>query len=287
MQLKSKKILGVDITVESKENILEYVRKYLIEAPSSKYQAQKKTVKPLVIYTPNPEIINYAVKNPDFKKAVNTAQISIPDGAGTVWALKKQYKMKIPKITGVDFMDDLCKMSSEYAVTTGLIGGGKGVALKTLKCLREKYPKLKGMVFEEIKMEVGSKKSEVGNKKNIKFNDNQKISGFDFNGKEISSEKYFAKLAKEILRKRIRILFVALGFPKQEYFINQLKLEIPLILMSVGGAFDYISGNTPRAPLWMRERGLEWLYRLIKEPWRIKRQLQGAGFFWRVMIESR
>jgi N-acetylglucosaminyldiphosphoundecaprenol N-acetyl-beta-D-mannosaminyltransferase len=274
MRLKSKKILGVDITVDSKDNILEYVRKYLIKAPSAKHQAQKKTVKPLVIFTPNPEIINFAAKNPYFRKIVNTAQINIPDGAGTVWAVKKQQKLQIPKISGVDFMNDLCKEASDNAVMTGLIGGRKGVALKTLKCLREKYPKLKGEVFEIPKMEFSIL--------NFQFSINKSNSNF---------QKYLKNLAKIIIKKKIGIFFVALGFPKQEYFINQLKLEIgnwkleiPLILMSVGGAFDYLSGKTPRAPLWMRERGLEWLYRLIREPWRIKRQLEGAGFFLKILF---
>ena len=62
--------------------------------------------------------------------------------------------------------------------------------------------------------------------------------------------------------------------------------EKPLVLMAVGGSFDYISGRVKRAPVWMRNRGLEWLYRLIKEPLRIKRQLKGARFFWRVFRDK-
>jgi N-acetylglucosaminyldiphosphoundecaprenol N-acetyl-beta-D-mannosaminyltransferase len=89
-----------------------------------------------------------------------------------------------------------------------------------------------------------------------------------------------------IQTKKIGILFVALGFPKQEFFINSLEYRIqnseyrnPLVLMSVGGSFDYISGSIKRAPEWMQNMGLEWLYRLIKKPSRIGRQLKGARFF--------
>ena len=64
------------------------------------------------------------------------------------------------------------------------------------------------------------------------------------------------------------------------------KFTNPLVLMSVGGTFDYLAGKVPRAPGWMRERGLEWLYRLVREPRRLKRQLRGASFFLEVLRDE-
>lgn len=77
------------------------------------------------------------------------------------------------------------------------------------------------------------------------------------------------------------ILFAAFGHPKQEYWINENLPKIPVkVAMGVGGAFDYISGKVPRAPIWMRDLGLEWLFRLIVQPWRIKRQLSILKYIW-------
>lgn len=92
----------------------------------------------------------------------------------------------------------------------------------------------------------------------------------------------------KMIQSDVDILFVALGFPKQERWIMEHKDEIPArVLMAVGGSFDYISGKIPRAPTVLRTVGLEWLFRLILEPWRFWRQLQiwhfGVLIFWEAL----
>jgi N-acetylglucosaminyldiphosphoundecaprenol N-acetyl-beta-D-mannosaminyltransferase len=85
----------------------------------------------------------------------------------------------------------------------------------------------------------------------------------------------------------IDILFVALGAPKQEFWINKNLDKIPVkVAIGVGGAFDYISGKTPRAPTFIRSVGLEWLFRLVVQPWRIKRQLALIEFIRLVVKEK-
>jgi N-acetylglucosaminyldiphosphoundecaprenol N-acetyl-beta-D-mannosaminyltransferase len=119
-------------------------------------------------------------------------------------------------------------------------------------------------------------------------------------------EEYFHTLVKKIMTTQTQIIFIGLGAPKQEYFMEQLKVsfdkaqdrqsslredsgqakikvEIPLILMAVGGAFEMISGRVKRAPEWMQTAGLEWLWRLIKEPWRWRRQIALVKFVWLVV----
>ena len=82
------------------------------------------------------------------------------------------------------------------------------------------------------------------------------------------------------------ILFVAFGHPKQEYWIAQNLDKIPVkVAMGVGGAFDYISGKVPRAPFWVRNLRMEWLFRLIVQPWRIKRQILLLKYIW-LLIHS-
>lgn len=93
---------------------------------------------------------------------------------------------------------------------------------------------------------------------------------------------------EKMIQSDVDILFVALGFPKQEQWIIEHKDEIPAkVLMAVGGSFDFISGRIVRAPTLLRRVGLEWLFRLILQPWRIFRQLQILHFsgliFWEVL----
>jgi len=93
-------------------------------------------------------------------------------------------------------------------------------------------------------------------------------------------------MSRSSLKAGVDILFVAYGFPKQEEWIAKNLPKLPVkAAMGVGGAFDYISGNVSRAPFFVRAIGLEWLFRLIRQPWRIKRQLRLATFILLVIKE--
>jgi len=257
-------VLGVGVTALPKADILEEVRKYLHNFQFSIFNFQLRKGEPLVIFTPNPEIINYAQKDDNFRRIVNTAQINIPDGWGVVWAAKKLYNQKLERIAGVDLVGDLAKMAEKEGYRIGLIGGKGKIAVEALECLKRKFPRLKGWAEEGPEIKIFNFQFSI-------FNDEIK------------------EIVGKIQSEKTDILFVGLGCPKQEYFIDRIKnqeLRIknrkPLVIMAVGGAFDYISGRVGRAPVWMRNAGLEWFYRLIREPWRLGRQIRGAEFFWRV-----
>ncbi|OGG13990.1 hypothetical protein A3D77_03325 [Candidatus Gottesmanbacteria bacterium RIFCSPHIGHO2_02_FULL_39_11] len=300
MSLDSKKILEIPITISSKENILEEVEKYLKRGQWAMGNGQKKE-DPLLIFTPNPEIIEYAQTDPEFKNILNTAEINLPDGAGTVWAVNHSYQEKITRITGIEFMLDLCGLARKETIRIGLIGGKGEVALRTSECLQRIYPGLKANVFEagEIKMSnittlPAGRQFQISK---LQPGHAELVSASSEDKSQIPNQVRddIENIIHWIEEKKIGILFVALGFPKQEYFIENVKYQMsnvksdkekPLVLMAVGGSFDYISGRVKRAPVWMRNRGLEWLYRLIKEPLRIKRQLKGARFFWRVFRDK-
>ncbi|MBK8048408.1 MAG: WecB/TagA/CpsF family glycosyltransferase [Anaerolineales bacterium] len=82
------------------------------------------------------------------------------------------------------------------------------------------------------------------------------------------------------------ILFVAFGHPRQNYWIDQHRAELPAaVAIGVGGAFDFVAGVTVRAPAWMRRFGLEWLHRLAREPWRWRRMLKLPVFAARVVLQ--
>lgn len=254
-------ILGVQVSNQSEADNLEYIRKYLQGNKATRQQGNKVGRKPLVIFTPNPEIVVYSQKDKTFKKLVNTAQINLCDGWGLVWASQVLDKGKLTRITGVDFAEKLAELASKEAVAIGLIGGRPGIALKALERLRKKYPGLKGWVEEGPVIPKGLEKT--------------------------------AKTG---------LILVGLGCPKQEYFIDALqgynvtKLQssngalLPCssgaVLMAVGGAFDYWAGRTWRAPRWIQNLGLEWLWRLILQPWRLKRQLALLEFIFLVTKEK-
>lgn len=295
MGLKTKSILGIGITIDTKEKVLKEVGKWLKKPRTKDQKLGTEDKSSLIIFTPNPEIITYAQKDDNFRRIVNSAQINIPDGAGISWAMKKTYGLEIKRISGVDFMFDLCQLAQEKSLTIGLIGGRGGVAVDARECLRKKFPGLKVEVLEAGKIELRILNQELRIKNNKK-KDNIHNSYFmihDSKGIEIGNKKYFSNLTKELEQKKVDILFVALGCPKQEYFISVLSHQSsvisrhkPTVLMAVGGALDYISGRVPRAPEWMKKRGLEWLYRLIRQPQRLGRQLKGAEFFWKVSASS-
>ncbi len=297
------KILGVKINLNKKDEVLEEVRKYLTTNNKEQITNNKNRVNPLVIFTPNPEIINYAQKDLLFKQIVNSAQINIPDGAGLCFAIEKKFHMKTARLSGTDLMMDFCNLSSKNSFTIGLIGGRGDVAVATRECLLRDYPNLKIEVLEAPEFRIQNSEFRIQNKENKILNsklilNSQFITLNSFGKQNRETEGYFKSLAGELMDKKIDILFVALGFPKQEYFIELLRKTYigkdtdssdrlnmcprGIVMMGVGGAFDYISGRVKRAPFWMRKKGLEWMFRLLHEPKRIIRMLRGSVFFYRI-----
>lgn len=220
------------------------------------------------IVTPNPEIVVMAQKDEELKNILNNSDLSIPDGNGLKIATDI-----VCNSPGIDVMEALIKLSAEKAFTTGFLGGAPGVAEKTAECLQKKYKNLKVSFVSDggeidDNGEARSKRQEAGNRKQ------------ETGGKKQENAKE-QTLASGLLPPDLDILFVAFGPPKQEKWIAKNLDKIPVkVAMTVGGSFDYISGGVLRAPLFMRNLGLEWLFRLIVQPWRIKRQLALIKYIW-------
>ena len=225
-----KYILGVKIDDVNMEEALETVHHWL----------QKSTKKYIV--TPNPEFIMTAQKDPEFKKILNDADLSIPDGEG----LKLSGKIK-NTVTGVDLMEKLVEKSVDWGFAVGLLGGMDGVAEKAVECLQKKYPKIK-----------------------ISF----AISDLTTNYPLRQSYSEASQLPTTDL------LFVALGHSKQEkWIVRNNKAINAKVCIGVGGSFDVISGLKKRAPLLVRKVKLEWFYRLLQEPRRVRRILTSVFIF--------
>ena len=195
------------------------------------------------IVTPNPEILMAAQKDQVLRKILNDADLSIPDGAG----LKLSGKIK-NTVPGIDLMEKLIALSAEKGFTIGLLGGQKGVAERLKECLERRYQNISAPI-KSVSVKFASSGGEI-----------------DMTGKSISGEK--------IEIPKLDILFVAFGHIKQEKWIKNNLNSLPIkVAMGVGGAFDYLSGNTPRAPKFIRDLGFEWLFRLIVQPGRLIRQM--------------
>ena len=256
--LKKLEILGVGITDASMRQILEYV-----------FSSLKNNSKKGYIVTPNPEIIVYARGHSKYRSILNEADLALCDGVGLYLASILLQKHLHSRVTGVDLMEELCKESVRNAVTVGFLGGGHGIALKASKCLSEKYPGLR-VAFASEEWPQGVTNGHL----------------FMVNGTE---KKKFINTHTNIRDQvsQIDILFVAFGFPKQEEFIAENLTHLPVqMAMGVGGAFDYFAGGVLRAPYVVRSLGVEWLFRLVMQPWRLRRQFSLLTFIWLVLREK-
>ena len=203
----------------------------------------------VVIASLNPEIIIKNYKDKEFIKKINSQKYQIPDGIGIVYASKKQNGKVKKRIAGIDLMQSICAKSVSYNAKIFLYGAKAGVAEKAKQELENTY--------NNIKI-VGT------------------CNGY------IEEEK-----AVEIINKTdAEILFVGLGSPKQEQFIEKYKnsLKNIVIFMPIGGSLDVISKTIKRAPNWMIKRNLEWFYRVLKQPKRIFRHLKLIEFLILVSI---
>lgn len=288
---EKKFLLGIGLTDEKEESILEYIVK-----------SAKKSIEKYYIVTPNPEILVFAQKHKDFKTILNEAKIALIDGVGIIWAYKVLGKDIGYRVSGTDFMEKLCKAVSDYnlaskekPITVGFLGAKPGVAELTAERLSQKYIGLKvAFAGDEWISDVKSL-SHVANdarrtkSKNLKLAPSSLSESRSPKGNLGSNNKTgsaFSSFASG-QASDIDILFVAFGFPKQEMWMAENLNKIPVkVAMGVGGAFDYISGNVPRAPVFVRNLGFEWLYRLIRQPWRWKRQLALIEFGYLVLKEK-
>lgn len=324
MRLNSLKILKIAITSDSRQKILEEIRKRLAQTSAVRLQLSERIIKPIVVVTPNPEQIVLAQKEPHFARLLNQADVALPDGIGLVFAsrilnVKCQMtndKWKLHRIPGVEFMEDLVKMAAARGFPIALIGGRDNLAVKAFECLQKKYPGLQGWAEDGPEVIIESTNLQINKSTNNKNNFRLMINIVIEQAGKDTTDDYFISLARKIRETNVQIVFVGLGVPKQEYFIEALSCQLsdfrlqksdfrpseirnlpagkaglksevlPIILMNVGGSFDFIAGRVKRAPLLIRLIGFEWLWRLVREPWRWKRQLALPEFI-RLVIKEK
>lgn len=202
------------------------------------------------IVTLNPEICLYAQEHERYQKMINRADLTVPDGIGLKWSARVLGTALSDRITGRQLLDMLCRLAVQQQHSLYLLGAETGVAAKAAERLRLRYPGLRIAGASE-----GMRKTE--------FNENS------------------PRLCHTITASKADILLVAFGAPKQERFIvkNRANLQGVKIAVGVGGIFDYLAGTVSQPPAWMITLGLEWLYRLLTQPWRWKRVWRATAVF--------
>jgi len=190
-----------------------------------------------LIATVNPEFIMRAHREREFARVLESADLCLADGSGVVWAARRQGCVMRGPVPGVDMIPPLAAMCARRGFRLFLLGAAPGVAAELASRLRTEHPRL------EVAAHPGSP--------------------------DPSSDDETSRL---IRAHQTQVLLVAFGAPKQELWIDRMEDRVGVaVAIGVGGAYDYLTGRVPRAPLWMRRAGLEWLHRLIHQPWRIRR----------------
>jgi N-acetylglucosaminyldiphosphoundecaprenol N-acetyl-beta-D-mannosaminyltransferase len=204
-----------------------------------------------LVATVNPEFVMLTHRDREFARVLEAADLCIPDGSGVVWAARRQGCNMPGPVTGVDLIPPLAALCVRRDWRLFLLGAGPGVADDLAARLRRDNPALDVASF------AGS-----------------------------ADPSADAETVAAVARHRPRVLLVAFGAPRQELWIDRAgkRLDVP-VAIGVGGSFDYLTGRVARAPRWMRSAGLEWLFRLMIQPWRLRRMAVLPIFALRVLRE--
>lgn len=239
-------ILGIPIGSESTESILEKIRKGLHSHGDFVH-----------VVSLNPENVLLTTKDGLFKRIVLEAEYTINDGIGIVLASQLLNGKFVPRLTGVGLMEKLLNEATKESLRVLLIGGSPKLAEEMADCYNRSYPasRFKGIVgFRDIRSPQSSEQKEV---------------------------------LSIVAAMRPHLIFVAFGSPYQEKWIYENRASLQgVTCIGVGGAFDFLSGRIRRAPKLIQRLGVEWLYRLVCQPWRWRRQLRLLEFIWLVLKEK-
>ena len=186
----------------------------------------------------NVHMLVEAQNSPKFRQVVNSADIVAPDGMPIAKSLGVFHDIKQQRIDGLGLMQNLLAQCTERNQSVYFYGGTTGMLSKAEAFLHDKYPGLKiaGSYSPPFRNLTEAEKAEVAN--------NITVSGAN-------------------------LVFVALGCPKQEAFMNEMRGKIPAVMLGIGGALPMMIGTVKRAPKWMQKISMEWLYRLMQEPARL------------------
>ena len=249
MPVESVSVLGVRVDRLSQQQALDRMQEIIVRR-----QASGNTLSCQQIVTVNPEFVMAAQRDTDFRIAINEAALVLADGTGVVWATRYLGAPTPERVTGTDTLSVLASRCAKAGYRLYLLGATPGVAKAAGERLQKLAPGLQ-------------------------------IAG-TYAGSPAPEEE--DAIIERVREAQADVLCVAYGAPAQELWIHRNLSRLPVaIAMGVGGAFDFLSGRQRRAPLLMQRTGLEWLYRLYREPWRWRRMLALPLFAMQVLVKGR
>ena len=205
-----------------------------------------------LVVTPNSEMIIAAQSDRRLKRIINTSDLAVPDGAGVVLASKLLGDPIPERVAGIDLVKELFKVAQQANYSFYFLGAAPNVAKKAKKQVLKHYPNL------EINVHHG----------------------------------YLTRVLEEqvindIIKRSPDIILVGMGVPLQEKWLDKYLSKFESVVgMGVGGSFDILAGTKDRAPTWMQNHSLEWLYRLLQEPQRIQRTIKLPQFIQQVLLQK-
>lgn len=209
--------------------------------------------RPSQVVTLGTEMVVYAQRHPGFRAIVNDCALSLCDTIGLLAVARRRGALLRQRVTGVELLERLCSGAAAQALPVYFLGGAEGVAADAAAALKLRFP---GLIVAGIRSGY--------------FRDDESLA-----------------VARAIGASGAKLLFAGMGSPRQEYWLAEHLHETGCGAgIGVGGSFDVISGRTERAPELFRRLGLEWLYRLVKEPRRWRRQLALPRFVWLVALDE-
>ncbi len=226
-------ILGVPVDVVSPDEALRRAWSLADRAAPGR---------PALVFTPNPELVMRAQTDAQLRAVAGEADLCLPDGVGVVWAARREGAGIAGPVPGVEFMHSLLARAAAEGRSVYLLGARPEVVAEAAARARSLFPGLR-------------------------------VAG--------AADGYFAarggeaEAVRAVAASGAELLFVGMGVPAQELFLGRHRGDLGAVrlAMGVGGSFDVLAGVRFRAPAVVRRAGLEWLWRLLREPWRWRRQL--------------
>ena len=204
------------------------------------------------VCTVNPEFVMAAQHNAAFRALLQAAPLCLPDGQGLLWAARLRGLKLRERVAGSSFVWRISERAAADGWRIFLLGAAEGVAAAAAQALCAAHPALR-----VVGTHSGSPHPDA-----------------------------LAGILAQVHAAQPDVLLVAFGAPQQDLWIaaNHMALAVP-VMMGVGGALDFVAGIAQRAPAWMQQLGLEWLHRLLLQPWRWRRMLALPQFAWRVLTQ--
>jgi N-acetylglucosaminyldiphosphoundecaprenol N-acetyl-beta-D-mannosaminyltransferase len=240
-------VLGVRVDRLSQQQTLDAIEQMIGQRHADNSLPCKQVV------TVNPEFVMMAQHHAVFRQCINQAALVVADGVGIVWAARYLRTPVPERVTGTDTVAELARRCAPKGYRLYLLGAAPGIAELAGERLQELAPGLQ-------------------------------IAG-TYAGSPAPEEE--EAIIGRICSAQADVLCVAYGAPAQELWIRRNLSRLPVaVAMGVGGAFDFLSGRQRRAPLLLRRMGLEWCYRLYREPWRWRRMLALPRFAVQVLLKG-